>query len=234
MAGGLGGSSERGVLFFAPPTQREAHRARRKTQRGDGPPNPPATRPTQRRPRPRRSPGTAGRGGWRCRRRRGGGCGRGGRRRSPGESKRPAAEGDGEGRRSAPGRATPSADEARRVVAQVDDLRPSATGRRGSGAGRGRARPASPTERRRPGGSRIAAAAAAAARSDADAGEDVAHGSALLGLRATRAGRRGASVQAHHPGRDQDPVLAEQLHPQLVAAGRRRCRRRGCGRPSRR
>ena len=78
-----------------------------------------------------------------------------------------------------------------------------------------RARPASPPSGVGPARSRIAAAPAAAATRTPRAARTLKrHRSS------PHRGSRRRSVQAHHPARDQGPVLAEQFDPQLVAARR--------------
>ena len=77
-------------------------------------------------------------------------------------------------------------------------------------------------ERGRPGRQQDRGGRGGGGDQDAGAGEDVAQapapGPAAAGSPCSGPARR--AVQAHHPGRDQGPVLAEQLDPQLVAAGR--------------
>ena len=77
------------------------------------------------------------------------------------------------------------------------------------------------SERRRPGGSRIAAAlAAAATRTPAAARKSLKAPAFGFGSQAAGSGCRGARCRRIDARRDQRPVLAEQFHPQLVAAGR--------------
>ena len=181
------------------------------------------SRPQWRALRPR-SPGRAAPAGSRCRRRRGAGPGTGGRRRSPAAAGSASGGRRGERGRDRDGGERQQGDEAGRVVAQVDDLRASATGRRGSGPGRGPAPPASPPSGRGPAAAGSRRRCAGRGEEQPGPGEEVAHGSPRrppLGAAAAQSASRRGAVQADRPGRDQDPVLAEQFDPQLVAAGRR-------------
>ena len=167
----------------------------------------------------RRSPGRAGPGGWRCRRRRAAGCGTGARRRSPaaagsasgGRAKARAPTDDGR-RRSQRRRAGPRRGAGRRSGGVCHWSPRIRTGKRTIAA-------SIATERGRPGGQQDRGGGSRGGDQDAGAGEEVAQGTALAEA-CTRLLADGAvRVQLdRHPRRHQRPVLAEQLHPQLVAA----------------